>query len=160
MKKIILLILILSSCKSTFYVVRHAEKATEPVTNPGLTETGKLRAEKLSKILSNKKIKAIYSTQTLRTESTAKPIAIALGLTIEIYDPKNQSAFIEKLKKSKNNSLIVGHSNTLKPIVNGLFEKDTLLQNLADDEYSNLFIIKRSYFPIKRRQIFIEKFNP
>jgi 2,3-bisphosphoglycerate-dependent phosphoglycerate mutase len=139
-----------SSCSSTFYLVRHAEKAKEPAANPPLTELGQQRAEDLKNRLLSKNIKAIYSTQTLRTTNTAKPLAENLGLDIQVYDAKKQADFVENLKKIKGkNTLIVGHSNTIRHLVNGLFEKDSIKSDLQDNEYNRLFIVKRGVFKPK-----------
>lgn len=138
------LYLAISSCKSTYYVVRHAEKDLSIANNPPLTEAGQQRAEKLKTMLADKKITRVFSTQTLRTESTAKPLAEAQNLKIESYDAKNQAVFIEQLKAlKKTNVLIVGHSNSLRHVVNGLFEHDTLKKDLDETDYGNLFVVKR-----------------
>lgn len=143
---ILLLLVGLQSCQTTYYMVRHAEKeisTTNP--NPPLTEAGRLRAEKLNAMLLDKNIRAIYSTDYLRTRSTAQPLATKLQIPIQLYDPNKQADFIEMLKRSKRNSLIVGHSNTIWHIVNGLSEKDTLRANIDEREYGNLFKVVRKY---------------
>ena len=80
MKKISLLILlsvVLVQCHSTrVYIVRHAEKGTMPAGDPDLTEEGRARAQALAGSLRNKEIKAIYSTQTRRTQQTAEPLSL------------------------------------------------------------------------------------
>ena len=80
----ILVVWALSSCTTSFYIVRHAEKSATPKEDPLLTEAGSQRAERLKGILSNKGIKKVYSTKTVRTTSTAKPLAEAKMLEIEI----------------------------------------------------------------------------
>ena len=83
-----LIILVLtSSCSNTFYIVRHTEKATgidpqtmKTFTDPPLTIEGQERALKLKEMLGGKNIRRFYSTNTLRTISTAvaarmRPIA-------------------------------------------------------------------------------------
>ncbi|MDP1813412.1 MAG: histidine phosphatase family protein [Leadbetterella sp.] len=142
----ILVVWALSSCTTSFYIVRHAEKSATPKEDPLLTEAGGQRAERLKVILSNKGIEKVYSTKTVRTTSTAKPLSEAKMLEIEIYEPKNQSALIESLKKSKQNTLVVGHSNTIRHIINGLAEKEFLKKDLEDGEYSNLYLVKRGKF--------------
>ena len=136
----------LSSCSTSFYVVRHAEKSTSPKDDPILTPDGSKRAQRLKNKLANKGIEKIYSTQTVRTITTGKPLADVLKLEIEIYDPNKQTEFIEKIKKSKQNTLVVGHSNTIRYIINGLAEKEILPKDLEDSEYSNLYLIKRKAF--------------
>lgn len=134
---------VLNSCTTNFYVVRHAEKSTSPKDDPVLTEIGSHRAEKLKYILEKKRIQRIFSSQTVRTVTTAKPLSDASKLNIEIYDPKNQTDFIESLKESKQNKLVVGHSNTIRHIINGLAESVVLSKDLKDAEYSNLYWVKR-----------------
>ena len=68
---------------TTVYIVRHAEKAATPVNDPPLTEDGRTRALALKTVLADAKISAIISTPTIRTTTTAVPLAEALGLTIE-----------------------------------------------------------------------------
>ncbi|MCP9757512.1 histidine phosphatase family protein [Lacihabitans sp. CCS-44] len=128
----ILVVWVLSSCTTSFYIVRHAEKSTIPKEDPLLTEAGSQRAERLKTILEHKGIEKIYSTKTVRTTTTGKPLADAQKLEIEIYEPKNQTALIETLKKSNQNTLVVGHSNTIRHIINGLAEKEFLKKDLKD----------------------------
>jgi 2,3-bisphosphoglycerate-dependent phosphoglycerate mutase len=133
----------ISSCATNFYVVRHAEKSTLPANDPVLTETGQQRAIKLAILLKNKNIKNIYSTKTTRTISTAEPFSKLKSIKVKEYDAKNQSDFIGQLKKTTKNTLIVGHSNTIRYIINGLTETETLKKDLEDQEYANIYIIKR-----------------
>lgn len=157
MKKIILLAfsISLSACQTTYYVVRHAEKAQQPKQDPPLTPEGQQRAERLKTLLAAKNIKKTYSSDYLRTRETARPTAELLGLTIELYNPNEQAPFIEQLKASKKNTLVVGHSNTIRHIVNGLYESDTIKKDLVDTEYNNLFIIKRK--KISKKQVFVNE---
>jgi broad specificity phosphatase PhoE len=142
------LVMLISSCtKTTYYVVRHAEKAT---ASPGMTsdvplsEAGMQRAEKLKELLKDKNISSIFSTQTIRTTSTAKPLSEVLNLSIQIYNPRDTTnVFIDQLKAiKKKNVLVVGHSNTVDDIVNRLMGS-TLLSDLQDTEYDNLFVVTR-----------------
>ena len=71
---------LLSSCSTTIYVVRHAEKQTG-VNNsmmsadPDLTDAGKARAKKMAEMLASKSITAVYATPYKRTQQTAEPTA-------------------------------------------------------------------------------------
>ena len=67
------------------------------------------------------------------------------GLTIQTYGPRPDSVFITNLKNSTSNALIVGHSNTVDEIVNGLLNKRELA-DLADSEYDNLFVVTYKNF--------------
>jgi phosphohistidine phosphatase SixA len=146
--------LFLFSCTTTYYIVRHAEKAAaEPnmSTDVPLTDAGKQRAEKLKEILEDKKIGYIFSTNTIRTKTTAEPTANYFGLKTELYT-KTDSAFINKLKSLKKNTLITGHSNTVDDIVNMLCNEIKVEADLKDNEYDNLFVVKR-----KGKKYFFER---
>jgi len=138
------LLLFLISCSHSYYIVRHAEKAVQAAnmsSDVPLSEKGKERAEALKEILKNKKISYIFSTNTIRTKSTAQPIADYLGLQIESYGPLPDETFITKLRSLKKNVLIVGHSNTVDDIVNMLCKRKEVAGDLPDTAYNKLFIV-------------------
>lgn len=143
------LALLLTSCSRTFYIVRHAEKAaagnntTMMSNDPPLTEAGEERAEALKYLLKTKKIGTVFSTNTLRTKSTAEPTRAYFNLVTEIYPSLPDSAFITRLKSLKKNSLIIGHSNTVDDIINKLCGSTKIRGDLPDTEYDNLFIVKK-----------------
>ena len=142
-----LLFLLVSCNRNTFYIVRHAEKATAEKnmsSDVPLTEAGQQRAIALKNLLAKKKIHYIFSTQTIRTTSTAKPFAELTGITIQPYSPKDTvDQFISRLKAIRKGSvLVVGHSNTVDDLVNKLMGQN-LLTDLPDTEFDNLFIVKR-----------------
>jgi broad specificity phosphatase PhoE len=132
------------SCKNTYYIIRHAEKeaTNSTTTDVPLSDAGKQRAVALKDLLINKNIRYIFSTNTIRTTSTAKPLSDASGIEIELYNPRD-TVFTKQLKNiKKGNVLVVGHSNTVDDIVNGLTGSATL-QDLNDSRYGDLFIVKR-----------------
>ena len=140
---------LLSSCTRTFYIVRHAEKAVTDGNDammgkdPPLTEAGKERAEALKEIMITKKIGYVFSTNTIRTRSTAEPVRAYFDLVTETYPPVPDSAFISRLKTLKKNTLIVGHSNTIDDIVNKLYGSMKIPNDLREFEYDNLFVVKK-----------------
>lgn len=139
-------LVLLSSCVQTYYVVRHGEKEVQTASMTSdvpLSEKGAARAAALKDLLKDKKIKTIYSTKTQRTQNTAKPTADYFKLSILPYGPFPDSAFINNLKSIKGNVLIVGHSNTVDDIVNGLTGHKYIPSDLPDSAYSNLFMIKK-----------------
>ena len=75
MKKLLLFAALLGlfGCQTTYYVVRHAEKAAEPRQDPPLTQIGTQRAENLKQLMRSKKIEKVFSTNYLRTKNTDKP---------------------------------------------------------------------------------------
>src|SRR6188474_2029828 len=113
------------SCKTTtYYIVRHAEKessttmsANSMTSDVPLSEAGKQRAAALKTALQKEDIKYIFSTNYIRTKSTAQPLADAINVPVEIYDPK-YPGFVNKIKSLDGNVLVVGHSNTVDDLVN------------------------------------------
>jgi phosphohistidine phosphatase SixA len=154
-RKILYIFLIFfSSCRSVkYYIVRHAEKETAAAgttmstpNDPPLSAAGRVRAIELKEVLRDKGITYIFSTNTVRTISTAHPLDELRGATrIEIYDTKDSlDQFIQKLKGiKKGNSLIVGHSNTVDDIVNKLCGETKISKDLPDSEYDNLYIVTK-----------------
>lgn len=149
---LLVIALILTSCSHTYYIVRHAEKAVPSAgvamntpDDPPLSEAGTKRAEALREVLKDKQVKNIFSTNTKRTLSTAEPLSTASGVAIQTYGPRPDSAFLNKLKRLQSNTLIVGHSNTVDEVVNGLIDKSQLT-DLADSEYNNLFVVQYKRF--------------
>ncbi|HVK46226.1 MAG TPA: phosphoglycerate mutase family protein [Pseudobacter sp.] len=151
MKSILSLFLIslLASCTHTYYVVRHAEKATpsdgtvmNTPNDPPLSATGQQRSQALKNVLSDKGIRHIYSTNTIRTRSTAQPLSELLNLNIQTYGPRPDTAFIQQLKQLRKNTLIVGHSNTIDDIANMLAGEQKVDGDLPESVYDQLFIIR------------------
>lgn len=147
----------LASCKAvtTYYVVRHAEKESSTMTSDvALSQAGKQRAEALKDVLRSEGIKYIYSTNYIRTKTTAQPLADAINVPVQTYNP-NDTAFITTIKNlGKGNVLIVGHSNTVDDLVNKLMGTKEIAGDLQDSEYGDLFVVKRKgtiYFFEKKR---------
>jgi 2,3-bisphosphoglycerate-dependent phosphoglycerate mutase len=150
-----LVLLFLIACQSQkVFVVRHGEKAVVTKdssgytpSNPPLSEAGKVRAFGLREELKQEDIRHIFSTNFFRTIATATPLRDQLGIIpIEFYSPSKDSldAFIAKIKSiKKGNILIVGHSNTVDDIANRLAGEIKVPADLNDNEYNNLFILKR-----------------
>jgi phosphohistidine phosphatase SixA len=147
----------LMSCSRTVYIVRHAEKVTSSdsigkmmANDPPLSEAGKVRALVLKNELADKHIVHIYSTNTIRTRSTADPLSQAIKINVELYS--SIDSLISTIKSGKGNVLVVGHSNTVDDIVNKLCGQVKIASDLKDGEYDNLFIVK-----IKGKKIIFDK---
>ncbi len=142
----LLLLVIVSSCSHSYYVVRHAEKAPQTAATGSdvpLSAEGTQRALDLKEALKKKKIAYVYSTTTIRTKTTAKPTADHFGLTIETYGPRPDSAFIALLKTKKKNTLVVGHSNTIDDVVNMLCGEKKVAGALPETVFDTLYVIKK-----------------
>jgi broad specificity phosphatase PhoE len=148
-------LVLLYSCKSTsYFIVRHAEKqtATNMTNDVPLSGLGQERAEALKSVLISEHIRAIYSTKFSRTISTAQPLAQALNLQIQSYDP-NDTSFMRSLRNKRENLLIVGHSNTVDNIVNTLMGSNMIPGDLPETQYGDLFVVKRTgkHYSFERR---------
>lgn len=128
--------------KKTIILVRHAEKADATSVDPELSPDGKLRADRLMKIVKRYRPGAIYSTDFRRTRDTAAPMAKKRGLAVQTYDAKKPEELIDQIMKSKTKRfMIVGHSNTIPGLANLLGKKD-LFRNLDDHEYGAIWIVR------------------
>ena len=151
MKKLLVILLLIISTFSysqettTFILIRHAEKAVDGTSDPGLTEEGVARANNILSMFLQTEITAIYSTNYKRTKSTVAPLAEAKKIEIAIYDPKDLKGFSLKLLKDNSGGTIVisGHSNTTPTLANLLLDEEKFSQ-FKDDDYGNLLIITTS----------------
>lgn len=105
---------------SAIFLVRHAERAPEPEDDPSLTAVGTERARELARLLGDAQITRIHSTDTRRTRETAGPLASALGVEVELYDPSDLDAVARDLLASPGRHLVVGHSNTTPELASAL----------------------------------------
>ncbi|KAA1247105.1 histidine phosphatase family protein [Aquimarina sp. RZ0] len=129
--------------ETTYFFIRHAEKELGDPTNrnPNLTETGRNRAENWSKVFADTTIDFVYSTDYLRTQQTAAPIAKSKKLVITSYDPRNLYDQEFRSKTKGKTSIIVGHSNSTPAFVNKILEQKKYT-SIDEKEHGKLFIIK------------------
>ena len=148
---ILLLFSFLFSCKTTtsadagykIYLVRHAEKIDDGTRDPGLTKEGIIRAEKLADLMSDKDIQAVYSTDYIRTSSTAKPLSSRLNQEIRLYDPRDLKSTSTLLLSQQENALVVGHSNTTPALANLILGQDHY-ENFNESQYDQIILIECS----------------
>lgn len=136
---------------TTVYLVRHAEKAAAPAADPPLTEAGTKRAEELARKLGKAGIKTISTSQFLRTQATAEPLAKQLGITNTVIPVKmdtmnSRQLSSEYLKQvsdlvssSAGSVLIVGHSNTVPELIKAL--GGDIVPTIDDATYDDLFVV-------------------
>lgn len=106
---------------ATFLLVRHAEKDTLVAGNdPPLRAEGLVRAQELVHIAGAAGVSTIYVTHWTRNRQTAGPIAAALGESLTVVDPVDETLRRLKARHFGETVLVVGHSNTVPQIVAGL----------------------------------------
>lgn len=162
----VLVAILFSSCTTTtYYVVRHAEKdagttmtaTTVKTSDVPLSVEGEQRAEALKKMLTNKSVSQIWSTNTIRTRATAQPYANNVRKEISLYSNDSLQHYISIWKDLSSGSiLIVGHSNTVDDIVNAL-KGEKVLQDLPDSQYGDLFVIQKKKGPFNTKTFFQTK---
>ncbi len=130
--------------KLTVILLRHAEKdltdADDP--NPELSAAGKLRAEKLVRIVNKYQPDAIYSSDYIRTRSTVRPLARKNRAMTLIYDPQDLKRMQDLILSGKiKRVIVVGHNNTTPALANLLIGQEKY-KALAETEYDKIWIIK------------------
>ena len=127
----------------TIFLVRHAERADTAagisMTDPSLSDAGRLRAGSLERMLRDAGISAIFVTEFKRTQETAAPLAKTAGVTPTVITSKEVPALVAKLKQHAGRALVVGHSNSVPEIIKALGV--TTPVTIADTEFDNLFIV-------------------
>ncbi len=145
MRALVLLLLAAACVRAapvtTVVLVRHAEKGTEPKADPPLTEAGAARAAVLPDALDGLMPDAVLSTNFDRTRSTAEPVARRFGLEVQLVDigATDVAATLKERYRGKT-VLVVGHSNTVPPIVAALGAAQPL--PICEGEYDRLFIVR------------------
>jgi broad specificity phosphatase PhoE len=131
--------------KLTVILLRHAEKdisVNADTANPELSAEGKLRAQRLVKIINKYNPDVIYSTNYTRTRATVMPLARSRRAMIFIYDPQNLNQMVDLIMSGKlKRIVVVGHSNTTPTLANLLIKQDKY-KTLAESEYDKIWVIK------------------
>lgn len=127
---------------TTVVLVRHAEKM-ELGDDPGLSEVGLAHAQRLAEMLERAGIEAIYVSEARRTRETAAPVAALAGVEPRVVRADQHAKLLRRLKWRHRSEvvLVVGHSNTVPVIADGLGAEIGLVD--AED-YSGLWIISYS----------------
>ena len=138
--------LLITSTSTTVILVRHAPQILGGGADPPLSTEGEARAASLARALGDTHLKsriaAIYVTQTLRSRSTAAPLAQSLGITPEVVSEDDPKALAHHVLHGHSGEtvLVVGHANTLPAIVSALSGVDDIPPVEAAD-YATLYIV-------------------
>ncbi|HXW08612.1 MAG TPA: phosphoglycerate mutase family protein [Vicinamibacterales bacterium] len=134
------------SAQGAVFLVRHAERADMGTAaaatmspDPELSPTGHQRAESLAAMLRDARVTAIFASEFKRTQQTAAPLAKALGLDVTTVKSNEPHRLLQLVRAATGNVLVVGHSNTVPDIIQGLGVSDRV--TIAETEYDNLFVV-------------------
>ncbi len=127
---------------TTVILVRHAEREDGVDT---LNALGMERASELSRMLKDTDIDVVYASSFYRAQQTAQPLADALDLELNIYDPRklNELVYLINDKHEGETILVTGHSSATPRTVNELGVLPAL-PDLEHHIYDNIFIVTYS----------------
>jgi broad specificity phosphatase PhoE len=149
MKRLILLLALslssLTAAPDLVILVRHAEKAAEPATNPPLSDTGRQRAARLPAILetwtaTGAPIRGLFATELLRTQQTLEPLSKTTRLPITTVNAKDTPELVKKIMAINGGIVVVvGHSNTIPEVIEALGGPSGL--EIDDPDYTGLYLL-------------------
>ncbi len=124
--------------QSTVLIVRHAERNG---TLDELSPAGQVRAQALVHSAERARIAAIIRSDTVRAEQTAQLLSTALGITPIVVEGGNVDAFARQIRKHSGRTvLVIGHSNTVTPIIAALGGPS--LPQIGEAEFDNLYVLQ------------------
>jgi phosphohistidine phosphatase SixA len=129
---------------TTVYIVRHAEKDTAASrTDPPLSAVGQVRALALRQQLLRRNPAALFTTDTKRTRATLDPLAGALKLEPQVYDPRRGRDLADRVLKeyAGKSVVVVGHSNTILSLIDD-FGAIPPVEEIGENEYEYLFTVR------------------
>ncbi|HEX8232590.1 MAG TPA: phosphoglycerate mutase family protein [Caulobacteraceae bacterium] len=131
----------------TVVLVRHAEKAAQPVADPPLTDAGVARARALAQSLEGAGVDLILTSPLQRTIQTAAVLEkgqgvparqVGLGAAAEGHS----QLVADQIRREGAQAvvLVVGHSNTIPAIAKALgFER---VEPMSDCEYDRMIVLR------------------
>jgi phosphohistidine phosphatase SixA len=132
-------------------VVRHAEKAPTPVNDPVLSDAGIARAAALDSAMQGLPITDVVVSHLQRTRLTASTFVARTSAAVHVVPigaggvdahVKAVADTVRALSQLRGHTgvLVVGHSNTVTPIVAAL--GGGTIKPLCDSQYSQLFLLR------------------
>ncbi|WP_086669195.1 SixA phosphatase family protein [Lentzea kentuckyensis] len=122
---------------TTVLLVRHADIDLPPEPGePSLNELGRRRAELLARIVAEAGVTAIVTSDRRRTKQTAQPLASRTQLQPVVAGPD----LADRIRAGSLGDvvLVVGHSNTVPPLVQELGGTPS---PIGEREFDNLFVV-------------------
>jgi broad specificity phosphatase PhoE len=125
-------------------LVRHAQKERAEGADPSLSATGQRQAEALEETLKRTPLSLLIASQFKRTIQTLSPIATAREMEINIVPADREieahlAAIVQRVKDTRGNVLIAGHSNTVPLIIQALGGPE--IATIREEEYGGLYLL-------------------
>jgi phosphohistidine phosphatase SixA len=137
---------------TTVFLVRHAEKENEPKQDPPLKKEGVARSQELARILGAANIKAIYTSQFLRTRQTAEPLTAKTGASVTaltlkpnpanlrlIADESTAEVVNKIMQRPGESALVIGHSNWIPDVIKAL--GGDVVPTIDEQKFDDLLIV-------------------
>ena len=130
---------------TTVILVRHADRASDPLGDTPLTEAGRARARDLAAALSAAGVQTIITTQYSRTKDTAAPLARLLGLGLEVIADSggaSHAVAVANVIRDRHRGetvLVVDHGHSVPRIIAELGAP--LPSAICETTFDHLFIV-------------------
>jgi phosphohistidine phosphatase SixA len=129
------------------FALRHADRKPDA---DDLSPAGVARAELLARMLAESGIRTAYCSDAIRTQRTTDPLQRKLGSDLEVVVVGTGGAggiadhvkeIVDKVKGLPDDAVaaIVGHTNTIGPIIKGLTGQT--VAPIADQQFDRLFVL-------------------
>jgi 2,3-bisphosphoglycerate-dependent phosphoglycerate mutase len=134
---------------TTIIVVRHGETAEAggtPGVDPPLSSDGEARAQTLARMFGDPRIRdhidAIYVSPTIRSRSTAAPLAARLGLAPTVVAEDDPRALARRILREHRGGriLVVAHSPEIPALVAAL-SRARDIPPVTKEEYGTMYIV-------------------
>lgn len=134
----------MASAQQAVILVRHAElqgAAMAPAKELPLSEAGEARAKRLSSILKDAGVGAIYVTDFVRTNKIAEPLSREINRELTVLPKGDPQELVERLRKNHSGQtvLLVGHTDTLPGLLKALGHPVDI--KIEPQDYSNIFVV-------------------
>lgn len=124
----------------TVLAVRHADIDLPRVSaDPALNPAGRQRAVALARLVGESEIRAIFTSEFVRTRETVQPLADVLGVTPQLTPEPAELAESARSGQFGAVLLIAGHSNTIPDVLASLGA--ALPPAIGEREFDNLFVL-------------------
>jgi 2,3-bisphosphoglycerate-dependent phosphoglycerate mutase len=131
---------------TTVIVIRHAEKESGSAVDPPLSAAGEARAALLAGMFGVSqgpaRLDAIYVSPTVRSQSTAAPLAARLGIKPVVASADDPQGLAQRALREHSGGrvLIIGHVNTVPKIVASLSGRNDIPE-IDEHDFSIMYIV-------------------
>ena len=132
------------------FALRHADRKPDPEDD--LSPAGIKRAELLTRMLAESGIRTAYCSDAIRTQRTIAPLKQLLGAKLDVVVVRTGTGsagdiadhvqkIVHKVKGLPDDAVaaIVGHTNTIGPIIEGLTGR--MVDPIGDQQFDRLFAL-------------------